>query len=88
MRAFDIGDGTLPVRFRGDVERDVDAGTPGKVAGNRGAAGVLDRRHNGATNGAGSAGTRTILPVRSDMVAILAAGDRVRAHYLQGVRNA
>ncbi len=55
MGARDIGSNALPVGFRGHVERHIHAGTVGKIAGNRRAAGVAHRRHDGRADGAGSA---------------------------------
>ena len=52
MLALDLGGDALPVGFRGDVERRIDAGAAGQIGGNRHTAGAVDRGGDGCADGA------------------------------------
>ncbi len=56
MLALDVGGDALPIGFRGHVKRRVDAGATDEIAGDRRAAGALDRGGDGCADGARRAG--------------------------------
>ena len=56
VRALDLGDRGLPVRFAGHVERDVGRAAASEIAADGGAARLLDRLAHGAPERAGCAG--------------------------------
>jgi len=53
MLALDVGGNSLPIGFRGDVERRIGTG---EIGGDRRAAGVLDRGGDGCADGTRGAG--------------------------------